>query len=494
VLDKQKKALMPCSEKRARLLLERGRAVVHRRTPFTIRLKDRTIDESPLQPLRLKLDPGAAVTGFAVLREDGPDQATAVVLGEIHHRRNIKRKLDARRSLRRARRTRKLRYRQPRFLNRHPAKCANCGRNAQHGGRYCRPCAKQRAFSDNDTRDVRLPPSLEARVQETLSAVDKLRSLLPITAVSSEHVKFDTQLLQNPDIEGIEYQQGTLAGYNVREYLLEKWGRKCAYCGAENVPLQIEHIIPRQPRGGPVGNSRVTNLTLACETCNREKGNLQPKEWLVQLEHSTRAKDRERAANLRYVLANCEEPLQAAALMNATRWRLYRRLQRLGLPLEVGSGAMTKYNRTRLGLPKAHFFDACAVGPSTPPHVTVKQSYVQIWRATGRGSRQMCRTDKYGFPARHKTRQKMHFGFMSGDLVEAQVPSGKYAGRWVGWAEVRASGRMDLYGTEGKMLCGTSYRHARLLQRASGWRYGQAPAVSRDGARIGTIKSGDENR
>ena len=53
------------------------------------------------------------------------------------------------------------------------------------------------------------------------------------------------QLMANPEISGIEYQQGELQGYEVREYLLEKFGRKCAYCGAENVPLEVEHIIPK---------------------------------------------------------------------------------------------------------------------------------------------------------------------------------------------------------------------------------------------------------
>jgi len=64
-----------------------------------------------------------------------------------------------------------------------------------------------------------------------------------------ELVKFDTQLMQNPDISGVEYQQGTLAGYNIREYLLEKWNRQCAYCGKKDIPLQIEHIQPRTNGG-----------------------------------------------------------------------------------------------------------------------------------------------------------------------------------------------------------------------------------------------------
>jgi hypothetical protein len=86
----------------------------------------------------------------------------------------------------------------------------------------------------------------------------------PISSISVEAVRFDMQQMENPEISGIEYQQGTLAGYECREYLLEKWGRKCAYCDAENVPLQIEHIQPKGRRG----SDRISNLTLACRPCN----------------------------------------------------------------------------------------------------------------------------------------------------------------------------------------------------------------------------------
>lgn len=117
VLDKHKKTLMPCSEKRARLLLKRGRARVHKMYPFTIRLVDRTQEESELQSIRLKLDPGSKTTGVAVTL-DGDKGTVVVFLGEIIHKRGIKAKLDSRRALRRSRRNRKTRYRKPRFLNR----------------------------------------------------------------------------------------------------------------------------------------------------------------------------------------------------------------------------------------------------------------------------------------------------------------------------------------------------------------------------------------
>src|SRR5258708_19866065 len=79
VLDTQKKPLMPCTPKKARLLLPRGRAVVHRRYPLVIRLKDRRLEESVVQPLVLKIDPGSKTSGMAVARVEATPQ------GEVHH-------------------------------------------------------------------------------------------------------------------------------------------------------------------------------------------------------------------------------------------------------------------------------------------------------------------------------------------------------------------------------------------------------------------------
>jgi 5-methylcytosine-specific restriction endonuclease McrA len=82
-------------------------------------------------------------------------------------------------------------------------------------------------------------------VESTAAWVRRYRQLAPVTALSVEHVRFDTQLMAQPDISGVAYQQGELVGYELREYLLEKWGRRCAYCGITDVPLNVEHIHPR---------------------------------------------------------------------------------------------------------------------------------------------------------------------------------------------------------------------------------------------------------
>lgn len=432
VLDKRKKPLMPCSEKRARLLLERGRARVHRLVPFTIRLVDRTQEESVLQPLRVKLDPGSQTTGIAVVREvesvdedtgECTRQAHVLWLAELVHRgAQIRDALTARRAFRRRRRSANLRYRAPRFLNRRRPKGW-------------------------------LVPSLRHRVETTLSWVRRLQRLAPLAGVSQELVRFDPQALEHPEISGVEYQQETLAGYEVREYLLEKWGRACAYCGATGVPLQIEHIHPKA-RGG---SNRVSNLTLACAPCNHKKGAQDVRTFL--------AKDPKRLAQL---LEHAKRPLHDAAAVNATRWTLFEALKTTGLSVETGSGGRTKFNRTRLGLPKTHALDAACVG-AVEAVLDWDRPVLQI-KATGRGSYQRTRLDRFGFPRGYLTRQKRHFGFQTGDYVRAEVPKGKNMGTYVGRVAVRASGSFNLQTGTG-VIQGMSHRHCTRLQRADGYGY-----------------------
>jgi len=235
----------------------------------------------------------------------------------------------------------------------------------------------------------------------------------------------------NPEIAGVEYQQGTLAGYELREYLLEKWGRCCAYCKATGVPLQVEHIVPRS-RGG---SNRASNLTLACGICNQKKGAMTAEEF----GHPD-------------VQAQARRSLRDAAAVNATHWALYRRLRATGLPVETGTGGRTKWNRTRRNLPKAYWLDAACVGASTPERLTVAGVQPLGITPAGHGNRQLCGTDKHGFPARHRTRHKRFFGFQTGDLVRAEVPAGfKTAGRHVGRVLVRASGSFDVATVAGRV-------------------------------------------
>ena len=421
VLDKNLKSLDPCHSARARELLQKRRAKVFKRYPFTIVMQDRTVEESTVHPHRIKIDPGSKTTGIAVVQEENGRVTNAL---EISHRgQQIKDSLESRSSLRRGRRNRKTRYRKPRFLNR--------ARKAEW-----------------------LPPSLESRIANIETWVRRIRKICPVTAISQELVRFDLQQLQNPEINGVEYQRGELFGFEVKEYLLAKWGRKCAYCSAENLPLEIEHIVAKS-KGG---SNRVTNLTLACRKCNETKGNLPVEQFL-----------KKKPDLLSKILRQTKASLKDATAVNATRWELYRRLQSTGLPVEVGTGGRTKFNRKTRGIEKHHWTDAVCVGASTPERLLLQGVKPLKIVAKGHGTRQRCRPDKYGFPARHAPKAKFFIGFVTGDMVKADILSGKYAGKYTGRIAIRFRPSFMLLLREKRFDVHPKY--LRTIQRADGYEY-----------------------
>lgn len=417
VLDANRKPLTPCKPSLARKLLKVGKAKVFRLYPFTILLK-KEVTEDP-QPITLKIDPGSKVTGLAILLD-----SSLIWVAELAHRgQAIKTSLESRRSLRRGRRSRHTRYRQARFLNR----------------------TKPKGW---------LAPSLRHRVETTLTWVNKLSKLAPVKTIFQELVRFDLQKIENPEISGVEYQQGVLAGYEVREYLLNKWERRCAYCSAENVPLQVEHIHPKASGG----TNRISNLCLACEPCNTKKGTQDIKIFLAK-----------KPDDLKKILAQAKRPLKDATAVNSTRWALFDDLKETGKVIITGSGGLTKFNRIRLELPKTHFFDAACVGDT--PNISVLANQPLNIKATGHGSRQMCRTDKFGFPSRYVPRFKFVKGFQTGDIIKAVVTSGKKVGTYTGRVAVRSSGSFNVSAVQG-LIQGINHKYCFSIHQKDGYNYG----------------------
>jgi 5-methylcytosine-specific restriction endonuclease McrA len=421
VIDSEKRQLGPIHSAQARQLLRNRKAAIFRRFPFTIILKES--HSSPVQPLRLKIDPGAKHTGIALVNDSTGE---VVFAAELKHRGfAIRDALTSRRQLRRGRRNRKTRYRKPRFLNR----------------------TRPKGW---------LAPSLQSRVENIKTWVEKLRKVAPIEVISQELVRFDMQLMRNPDIQGKEYQQGTLAGYETREFLLQKWNRQCAYCGIKDVPLQIEHIHPKA-KGG---SNSITNLTLSCEKCNVKKGTKDIKDFLK--------KD---PSKLEKILKQSKRPLADAAAVNTTRWALFKVLKETGLPVETGSGGLTKFNRSSQKLKKTHWLDAACVGKSTPT-LNIKGIKPLLITANGHGSRQSCRTDKFGFPNRHVPRKKIHFNFQTGDIVKAVVTTGKKIGNYVGKVAIRSSGSFNI-STKHGLFQGISHKFCKRIHAKDGYSYAQ---------------------
>jgi 5-methylcytosine-specific restriction endonuclease McrA len=416
VLDKNKAPLMPCHPARARQMLQEGKAAVFRKFPFTIILKER--EGGDTQPITVKIDPGSKTTGIAIVA-DFKRGKRVIWAAELTHRgQQIRDALLSRHQMRRSRRKRKTRYRQARFLN----------RRRKIGW---------------------LPPSLQSRVDNIWTWLKRLNRFTPIASLAMELVRFDTQMLQNAEISGVEYQQGTLQGYEVREYLLEKWGRKCAYCGVEHVPLQVEHIDSKD-KGG---SNRVSNLAIACQPCNLKKGTMSATEFGYPEIH-----------------AQAKLPLKDAAAVNATRWVLFEQLQLTGLPLETGTGGQTKFNRIQQGYPKTHWLDAVCVGKSGA-NVFVDNTLSPLYiKATGRQARQMCLVDQYGFPRTSAKQNRIVQCFQTGDIVKAIVTKGKKSGTYIGRVAVRASGSFNLKTAQGTVQ-GISWKYLQPKHKNDGYEY-----------------------
>lgn len=434
VLDTNRKPLMPCYPARARKLLTSGRASVFRRFPFTIILHDRTVEESELQDMEIKIDQGSKTTGVALLVH-GQDDATVAFAAHIEHRTNIKSGLDSRRAVRRSRRNRKTRYRQARFLNR----------------------TKPKGW---------LPPSLVSKAENILNWVIRFAKLTPISGIAIETAKFDMQKLENPEITGTQYQQGRMYGYaDKKAYLLERENYACIYCGihASKAKMEIEHVIPRS-RGG---TDSLNNLVLSCHACNQAKGSQDVQTYLEG-----------KPSVLERVEAHLGINYRDAAHTNSIRLFVLNKLRyitnTIGSTLKVGFGSTTKQNRMSIGLPKDHWIDA-AVCTKDGDAVKVEPGLKPlIIKAVGRGSRQFCRVDKYGFPRTlPKPRSKNFFGFKTGDMVRVTIPVDAKiktpAGTYTGRVAVRSSGHFDVKAKDAKLT--VPHKYCKPLHLMDGYSY-----------------------
>ena len=440
VLDNQKQPLMPCSNARARQLLRDGKASVFRRYPFTIILKDRVGGDT--QPVSLNVDPGSKTTGVALVAEYQRGQCAVLAIHIGHRGQQIKSALDGRRGIRRSRRNRKTRYRAPRFLNR----------------------TRPKGW---------LAPSIMSRVHNVETWAKRLMRFAPIKRANVETVRFDTQIMENPSRAGTDYQQGSLFGWELREYLLYRHKHTCAYCDGltGDTVLEKEHIVPRALGG----SNRLANHVISCRTCNEDKGKLHPDAWMSLCKQRGNKLNLTRAKNMQRILAGYRPSLKDAAAVNATRYAVGGVVKRLIPDTQFWSGGRTKKNRSDQGYHKDHWIDAACIGDKGGM-VRLQCSTVLVANAKGHGSRQMCRMDKYGFPRTSAKTTSVVHGFKTGDMVTASVPTGKKQGVHVGRVAVRSSGSFNIQ-TKTCVVQGISHKHCRILQRSDGYNFTYVAAI-----------------
>lgn len=309
ILNKDGKPLMPTKRRgKVRHLLETNKAIVYKRTPFTIQLLYDTGNYK--QEIVLGVDAGSKMIGLSAVTEKDE-----VYSGEVECRNDIVKLLSQRRESRNARRNRKTRYRKARFNNRRRG-------------------------------DGWLAPSIKHKINTHLRVVENLHKILPISKIIVETASFDIQKIKNPQISGTEYQQGEMLNFwNTREYVLFRDGHICQCCkgkSKDNI-LNVHHIESRQ-----TGGNAPNNLITLCETCHKEyhQGKLElPK----NIKRGTSFKD--------------------ATFMGIMRWAFYDELKRRYPNVKMTYGYITNNTRIANGLPKEHRVDArCITGrPNVNP-------------------------------------------------------------------------------------------------------------------------------
>lgn len=273
-----------------------------------------------------------------------------------------------------------------------------------------------------------------------------------------ENVSFDTaQMTSSTKLYGANYQQGPLYQKELRSFIFNRSGGKCVYCGAK--AEEIDHVIPRSNGG----TNSTYNLVASCRACNQMKSNLSLKDFgklvgkdFSKLEPKKLPKD--------------------AAIVQSSRNYMAREITKLVSDTTTYDAWMTKYNRDSLGLPKEHYYDALSVG-EVPTRFNFLTDKILVISAKGRGSRQMCRVDKYGFPRTSAKASKSVKGFQTGDMVKAIVPNGSKQGEYLGKVAVRSSGKFDIQ-TKTKTIEGINHKYCHIIQRGDGYLYNYEKRVA----------------
>ena len=317
VLTKDGLPLMPTHKLgKVRHLLKDGKAKVVKRSPFTIQLNYDCGNHT--QSITLGVDAGSKHIGLSA-----STKKEELYCSDVELRDDVVELLSTRRRNRRSRRNH-LRYRPARFDNR-------------------------------KKEDSWLAPSIRQKIDSHLKVIEEVHKILPITNIIVEVASFDIQKIKNPDIEGIEYQNGEqLNSYNIREYVLFRDNHTCQCCKGKSKDrvLEVHHIESRK-----TGGNAPSNLITLCKTCHKKyhKG-----EIILKQKRGAKYDD--------------------ASFMGIMRWDLYNKLKETYPNVSITYGYITKSNRIKHGLAKEHYNDAYCISQNfkaNPLDTTIYQKKVR---------------------------------------------------------------------------------------------------------------------
>lgn len=395
VLNMHGEPLMPCKPRKARILLKEKKAKVVNRTPFTIQLLYGSYGYK--QPVNLGVDAGSRYVGLSATTTNNELFKATVEL-----RQDIPKLLDNRRSLRRSRRSRKLRYRQPRFKNR--------------------------------GKKGKLAPSIQHKIDSHLSIIKRVCSIIPVQNIIVESAEFDIHKLKNPNVWGVEYQNGEGKGfYNVKQAVLSRDKYACQICGEKQGKFEVHHIIPKSQGG----SNRMENLTTLCSECHHKVHN-------DELKFNKKVKRFNHASH-----------------MNIMRKRLVELLKEEFDNVYETFGYLTKYNREKLGLPKSHCNDAFIISHNTQAE---QYSIEYLFKKVRRHNRQIHKAKPSKGGKRRKNQSPYIInGFRRYDKV-------MYNGIECFITGKRSNGYFQLKSIDGTVISqSTSSKKLKLLEPNKGW-------------------------
>jgi hypothetical protein len=397
VLNCHGQPLMPCQPRKARLLLKVGKAKVARMVPFSIQLLYGSSGYT--QEVSLGVDAGTHHIGASATTEK-----SVVFEAEVKPRTDIQELLATRKQFRSARRNRKTRYRQARFLNR----------------------KKPEGW---------LAPSIQHKVDAHLKAIRLVHRLLPISRTTIEVAQFDLQKIKNPNINGVEYQQGPQLGFwNVREYVLFCDNHTCQWCKgkSKDCVLNVHHIESRK-----TGGDSPDNLITLCETCH-------------DLIHRTHQE---------HTIKRKSKGFRDASQMGIVRWSIYEHAKASFPDVHLTYGYITKHARITNELDKSHLIDARCISGNPLASSDGTWHLVMLVR---RNNRQLHKaTIRKGGKRQRNTAPKYVHGFRLFDCVCYQGKICFVFGR-------RSSGYFDLRLLDGtRVHASVSCKKLNLVQNAS---------------------------
>lgn len=334
--------LMPCTPRKARLLLKNNKAKVYCSRPYTIQLLYKT--GSTMQHTSLGIDTGSQHIGVGITNEQKVLYKAEIELRSTMEKRAL---LETRKAYRKGRRYRNTGYRKPKFKF-HTKRIYSEALVQRKSTKHMTHWTKLSNSMGTSRPEGWLPPSIQSKVDHHVAWIQRYLDVLPKqTKLHIEVGRFDIARIKNPEIHKEQYQTGPMYDFeNINAFVFDNDHYTCKVChkkaGTKRtdgsiVKLRAHHIDFRK-NGATDNPERMCSVCDYCHTDAAHKPGGILYQWMLEGKKFSRG-------------------YRDATMMNIIRKRLFTNFP----DAEFTYGNITKVDRKSLNLPKSHANDAVAI-------------------------------------------------------------------------------------------------------------------------------------